>query len=90
MKKLVAKIGTYEKDGQTKGRYVSIGVIRENDNGEYAILDATVNLAGVLLAQQQMKPDARSVMCSIFTDDFRQQPKPAPKPDDGFSDDIPF
>lgn len=77
-KKLVAKIGEYEKDGQTKGRYLTIGVILSNDNGEYALLDPCVNLAGAL--QQQNMTNHKSgrktgdkLMVSIFDDDNRQQ-----------------
>ena len=77
MKRLVAKVGEYQKDGQTKGEYVRIGVIGESKNGEYILLDPAVNLAGVLTQQnlyahsQQKKPSKR-VMVSIF-DDSQQQ-----------------
>lgn len=53
-KRLVAKVDEYEKDGQTKGKYVEVGVILSNDNGEYALLDPTVNLAGVLQKQNML------------------------------------
>lgn len=53
-KRLVAKVDEYEKDGQVKGKYVDIGVILSNDNGEYALLDPTVNLAGVLQKQNML------------------------------------
>lgn len=52
VKRLTAKIGQYEKDGQTKGRYVAVGVIMSNDKGEYMLLDPSVNLAGVLMQQR--------------------------------------
>jgi hypothetical protein len=76
VKRLVAKVGEYEKDGQTKGEYVRLGVILSNDNGEYALIDPTVNLAGVLTKQNMMnhrkgnKP-RDNVMASIFTDENR-------------------
>lgn len=71
VKRLMAKVGTYEKDGQTKGRYVEVGVIMENQNGEYALFDPSVNLAGVLMQQHAMaqQTGGRSgdrVMVSIF------------------------
>lgn len=75
-KRLVAKVGEYQRDGQTKGEYVRIGVILSNDNGEYALIDPTVNLAGVLTKQNLMahgkggKPRDK-VMVSIFTDEPR-------------------
>lgn len=53
-KRLMAKVDEYEKDGQQKGKYVEIGVILSNDNGEYALLDPTVNLAGVLTKQNML------------------------------------
>lgn len=78
-KRLVAKTGEYtDSQGQTKGEYTRIGVILSNDNGEYALLDPTVNLAGVLTKQNMMshakgaKP-RDMVMVSVFTDEGRQQ-----------------
>jgi len=50
-KRLSAKTGEYTKDGETKGEYTQIGVILQNDNGEYLLLDPTINLAGVLAKQ---------------------------------------
>ena len=40
-KRIMAKVGEYEKDGKTKGNYVEIGVILSNENGEYALIDPT-------------------------------------------------
>ena len=76
-KKLVAKVGEYQKDGQTKGRYVTIGVILSNDNGEYAILDPSVNLAGALTMQNMTNHQAGrktgdKLMVSIFENDNSQ------------------
>lgn len=74
VKRLMVKTGEYQKDGQTKGRYTEVGVIMSNDNGEYALLDPAVNLAGVLMQQKILadKNGGRSgdrVMCSIFDND---------------------
>lgn len=74
VKQIKAKVGTYEKNGETKGVYVDIGVIMTNQNGDYALIDPTVNLAGVLLQQQihANKTNGKSgdrVMCSIFDND---------------------
>ncbi|MFT6835113.1 MAG: hypothetical protein ACJA0H_001147, partial [Francisellaceae bacterium] len=38
-KRISAKIEEYQKDGQTKGKYVDIGVIMQNANGEYMMLN---------------------------------------------------
>lgn len=77
-KRLVAKVGEYQdREGNTKGRYTEIGVILSNENGEYAILDPAVNLAGVLTQQNMMnhgkgqKPRDK-VMVSIFDADRQQ------------------
>ena len=77
-KRLVAKTGTYQKDGQDKGEYTKIGVILDNQNGEYMLLDPSVSLAGVLLKQNALaakenKPMRDSVMVSIFADEQGQQ-----------------
>lgn len=77
-KRLVAKVGTYEKNGETKGEYVKIGALLNGNNGEYLLLDPTINLAGVLAKQNVMalnegKIQRDSVMCSLFEDDNNQQ-----------------
>ncbi|MEQ3625961.1 MAG: hypothetical protein ABNH26_08640 [Celeribacter sp.] len=77
VKRLTAKVGEYEKDGQTKGRYVDLGVILSNQNGEFMLLDPSVNLAGVLMQQRilgQAKGQKASdrVMVSIFDNDRQQ------------------
>lgn len=74
VKRLTAKIGEYEKDGQTKGKYVDLGVILSNDKGEYVLMDPTVNLAGVLTLQNMMNHKAGRktsdrVMVGVFSDD---------------------
>jgi len=95
MKKIVAKTGEYEKDGQTKGRYTNIGVILSNDNGEYVLLDPKVNLAGVFMEQRISNPGKKGdrLICSIFNDDD-QQAKPsnvkAAQAEPDFDDDFPF
>lgn len=87
-KRISAKIEVYEKDGQQKGKYVNIGVIMSNENGEYVMLNPTVDLSGVLLKQRLMNPDraSGSVMCSVF-DSNQSNPQPGGGTD---SSDIPF
>lgn len=99
MKRLVAKVGEYQnKQGETKGKYVTIGVIRQGQNGEYAFIDPTVNLAGVLVKQRLFNPQkaGENVMCSIY-DDSQQNNQQSQQGnnnqqsgDGGFNDDIPF
>jgi hypothetical protein len=78
MKRIVARIGSYEKDGQTKGEYVDVGVILKNKNdGEYVLLNPTVDLTGVLvkqgmLAQENGKKARGSVLASVFDGDRQQ------------------
>ena len=79
-KRLSAKTGEYQDKttNETKGEYTQIGVILQNENGEYLLLDPTVNLAGVLakqniLALNQGKQQRDNVMCGIYED----QPKAA-------------
>lgn len=53
-KRLSVKVGEYEKDGQTKGEYIEVGVILQGDDGEYALLNPSVSLAGILAKQNIM------------------------------------
>lgn len=77
-KRLVAKTGEYQKDGQMKGEYTKIGVVLSNQNGEYMLLDPAVSLAGVLakqnaLAMTKGEQVRDNVMISIFDDENQQQ-----------------
>ena len=70
-KRISAKIGTYMKDGQEKGKYVDLGAILSNQNGEFILLNPSVSLSGVLAMQNTMamtegKQLKDNVMCSIF------------------------
>jgi hypothetical protein len=94
VKRLTAKIGEYEKDGQTKGRYVEVGVILSSDKGEYILMDPTVNLAGVLTLQNMLNHKAGRklsdrVMVSVFSED-RQGGGQGGGGDAAAGDDIPF
>ena len=77
-KRIVAKTGQYEKEGQTKGEYTKLGVMLNNDNGEYMLLDPSVSLAGVLIKQNALAAKSGGqqrdmVMISIFEDDNQSQ-----------------
>lgn len=73
-KRLAIKVGEFtNQQGETKGEYVKAGVILDGSNGEYILLDPTVNIAGCLAKQNLMNHAAGkqvrdSVMCSVFTD----------------------
>jgi len=104
-KSISAKIETYKnKDGETKNKYIDVGVILENTHGEYVMLDPAVDLAGVLmkqrlLAQETGKKAGGSVICSIFDNDGaspqktpnQSQASPQGKPEPVSNlDDLPF
>jgi len=100
-KDIVCAVGSYEKDGETKKRYVNVGVILSNDNGEYALLDPTVNLAGIMIKQRLMNPQKAggSVIASIFDNDKQQGQSGGQRPAGqqggtsggrSYEDDIPF
>ena len=58
---LAVKIGTYEKNGETKGRYHNIGAVMEGETGQYILIDRHFNPAGV------PNPDNRNnVLVSVF------------------------
>ena len=100
-KRIVAKTGEYQKDGQAKSEYTKLGVILNNDKGEYMLMDPSVNLAGVLIKQNCLAAKKGGeqrdmVMISIFEDDnqnqqqgnfVQQQPQQQPKqqPQGGFA-----
>lgn len=63
------KVGSYEKDGQTKGKYIDLGVLMQSqDGGMYALVNPYVNLAGVPIGEGK-----DMVMVSVFMDQPRQQ-----------------
>lgn len=74
---LAVKIGTYEKDGQTKGRYENVGSVFQDDNGgEFITLKRTFNPAGV------PNPDGKdSVIISKFAVKENDAPAQASAPD---------
>ena len=102
MKRLMIKVGSYEKDGQTKGEYVRLGVLNTTSGGgEYILLDPSVSLSGCLTKQNlhnhaNNKKTGNMIMCSIFTDEPQQQPAQQAQPqqsggDTNFDDlDTPF
>jgi hypothetical protein len=70
------KTGTYESNGETKGRYLNVGALMQGDKGPFLLMERTFNPAGVL------NDDGRStVLISFFeVDDQRGQQDPQPEP----------
>lgn len=71
---LAVKVGEYQKDGQTKGRYLNVGLVMKDDDGKTMILvNRTFNPAGV------PNPEARdTVILSMFKlEEKTGQDKPA-------------
>ncbi len=101
-KRITAKIEEYEKDGETKGKYVEVGVILSNENGEFMMLNPTVDLSGVLmkqriLAQKTGKKVGNNVMCGIWDNDNQGQQQSSQSnqnnssnSSDNFDDSLPF
>ena len=44
---IVAKVGTYTVNGETKGRFMNVGVMMEKDGRPYILLNRTFNPAGL-------------------------------------------
>ncbi len=89
-KRIVAKTGEYQnQQNETKGEYTKLGVMLNNNNGDYMLLDPSVNLAGVLIKQNALaaktgKEQRDMVMISIFDDDNQGQQQ-APQTQGGFA-----
>ena len=66
-KKLAVANGQYQKDGQTKTRWVNIGVILEKEGKEFCLIDPTINFAA--FPREQGKD---MVMVGVFQDDNQQ------------------
>ena len=83
---LAVKTGSYEKDGQTKGRYQHVGkVMEDNDGGKFIIMNRTFNPAGV------PNPEGRdTVIISCFTSKPFAPPAQQPAAGQGMDDEIPF
>lgn len=83
-KDMMVKVGEYtDKNGQTKGEWVKLGFVGENQNGQYFMLDPSVNLAGLLIKQRLYNPKTKGmVMASVFdrSNNGQQAPAQAPAP----------
>lgn len=77
-KRLAVKVGEYEKDGETKGEYVNLGVVLSGENGSYILINPAVSLAGCLAKQnilnhKNKKQIRNSLMVSVFDDNVSKQ-----------------
>lgn len=91
MKKLYdlsVKTGEYQKEGETKGKYLNVGCIMEKDDGgKFILLNRTFNPAGV------PNPENReSLIISMFKKKTEDE-KPLPENTSGDTipdDEVPF
>lgn len=74
---IAVKVGTYEKDGETKNKYKNVGVILKGDTGSFILLDRTFNPAGAPI----MDGNEEKVLLSLFEPKEKEE-KPQ---DDGSS-----
>lgn len=59
---LAVKIGTYQKDGDSKNRYLNVGMVMTDDKGaKMYLLNRTFNPAGV-----PCDPDKDSIIIGVF------------------------
>lgn len=90
---LSVKVGSYEKNGETKGRYKNCGALFTHGDGSmYLLVDRTFNFAGV-----PDKDGRDSVLVSVFPvkdgdkgGSKPQGPQRQPSPDQIQDDDVPF
>lgn len=92
---IAARIGTYQKDGQDRGRYVTLGALFQGEDGsDFGNLDGYYDL-GQILGMQRRDDHKRgrelrdSLNLTVFTEDGRAKPAQG----NGFADlreDVPF
>lgn len=82
MRKLSVRVGEYQgQDGQTKGRYVNVGVIMQKPDGkEFVLLDPSISLAGLMTLQnaeamKKNEPLRDRVLAGVFEEEQQQQPQ---------------
>lgn len=56
---IVATVGTYIKNGETKNKFKNVGVVMEKDGKPFILLDKTFNPAG-------MPGDKENVLLSLY------------------------
>lgn len=68
---IVAKVGSYEKDGETKNRYKNVGAVMKTEDGMFLFMDKTFNPAGV-----PSKEGSESIILNLFEPKPREEKKP--------------
>ena len=58
---VTVKTGSYQKDGETKNRYLNVGSIIKGEHGPYMIMERTFNPAGIPNPE-----DRSSLILSLF------------------------
>ena len=93
MKKLAVANGQYQKDGQTKTRWVNVGIINTTQEGkEYMLIDPTINFAA--FPREEGKD---MIMVGIFEEQEQQRQQapqqgyqqPEQRPQQGYGKDAP-
>lgn len=61
---LAVRVGEYTKDGETKGRFMSVGsVMQSDDGGQFIMLNRAFNPAGVPVKD----PASDSILIGCYT-----------------------
>ena len=72
-KDLMVKIGSYKVGGEVKNRYQKIGIMMENDNGPFLLLDPSVSIAGCHMLQRIEDPQKAGT--SLMVGCFENKPR---------------
>ena len=85
LKNLVVKNGSYQKGGETKHRYLTVGQLHDGKHGQYITLDAHINLAALPRNEGETR-----VMVSLYDPKEQSKPRERSEPRQEFEDEIPF
>ena len=80
---LAVKVGSYEKDGETKNRYENIGAVMKGEHGPFIFLKKTFNPAGI-------DTENSDIIVSIFPVEKNEEKKDATIKNPFSDDTIPF
>lgn len=84
---VVARIGEYEdEDGETRGRWLTVGAVIETDNGPCLLLERSFNPAGM----PRGRKGTTAVLLNLFKPDSGKKGKKSEKKGEDFDDDMPF
>ena len=72
---IVAKVGTYSVNGETKNRFMNVGVLMEKDGRPYILLNRTFSPAGI------PNPDNKdNILLSLYEPRSEGNPQPRSNP----------